>query len=66
MPTAPIQFPAAPSVQPGGAGVRVYADYETIVSMATSYKNLVNGYNSSGYESFARITSSYHMVRALI
>lgn len=64
-PVAPNQLPAAPTVQPGGSGVTVYADYSTIVSMATRYRELVYGYNSSGYEAYGRIMTSYQMVSTI-
>ena len=66
IPVAPNQLPASPSVQPGKTGVTVYADYNTIVSMATRYRELIHGYNSSGYEAYGRIMTSYQMVRATL
>ena len=67
-PMDPNQLPSVPNVQPGsgGTGVKVYADHETIVSMATSYRRMAYGYNASGYEAYGKIMNSYQMVRTAL
>lgn len=64
IPMDPNQLPSAPNVQPGsgGTGVKVYADHEVIVSMATSYRRLAYGHNASGYEAYGKIMTSYQMI----